>query len=89
MFSHILLEMLWQTLENLPSEKISLQYILLGQVNVRSSQSFTQPVMFDLEIEAAVGGGGRERWIVFTTPPHSSPYFWPLFTPLAQISIFS
>ena len=63
--------------------------ILLGQVNVRSSQSFTQPVMFDLEIEAAVGWGGRKRWIIFTTPPHSSPYFWPLITPLAQISIFS
>ena len=63
--------------------------ILLGQVNVRSSQLFTQPVMFDLEIEAAVGGGGRERCIIFAPPPHSSPYFWPLFTPLAQISIFS
>ena len=45
--------------------------ILLGQVNVRSSQSFTQPVMFDLEIEASVGGGGRERWIIFT--PHPTP----------------
>ena len=43
--------------------------------------------MSDLEIvAAAVGERGKEKRVIFTPHPHSSPYFRPSPTPLVQVS---
>ena len=48
---------------------------------------FFQPVIFDLEIEAAVGGGGgvlEERRIIFTPLPQPTLHFLPSLTTSAH-----
>ena len=43
-----------------------------------------QPAMYDLEIEAAEGGGARKA--KYFPHPHPSPCFWSSLTPLVKIS---
>ena len=43
--------------------------VLLVRANVKSSQSFIRPAMFDLELEWTVGVGGGRRAKIFTSQP--------------------
>ena len=54
-----------------------------GELTLRSSRSFIQPAMFDLETEA-VGEGGGEGLKKKTFPhPYPYPYFWPSTNPVS------
>ena len=59
--------------------------VLLVRANVKSSQSFIRPAMFDLELEWTVGVGGRGRvraGVIFNPPSPPLSFFLTVDHPL-------
>ena len=72
-FSSQHFKMLWIIAGGSPFDvKVSIQASHQGELTLRSSRSFIQPAMFDLEVKAVVGGWGG---VMFNPPPQTLSLF--------------